>query len=173
MQLKVVYELTAIVIAVIIRCESVSPKTSTGYVTMAFTPYRKNSRTIGIGGYLNSSPRRPRRHRNRLRPLLSGHHHNDHHSDNYPEPYEDDYYDNHSSGSDRCNCKTKYVAIEVPKGSRKSKNRYRYRESQQQEYIAVPVETVSMNDGSDEDRAADKSEINEVVDEEKSKTDDK
>ena len=151
MDLKVILKLSVILFAVIIRCELVATEAKSGYVTMSFTPYNKNRKTIGIGGYLNGSPRRPRKNRNRFR----GHHH--HHNDHYPEPYEDEYYDNQGSGSDRCNCKTKYVAIEVPKGSRKDRQRYRYRESNQQQYIAVPVESVSMNEENGEEMADKKS----------------
>ena len=151
MYLKLLWNLsTILVLLVILNSDQATGKaTKTGYVEMQFTPYNKNRQSIGIGGYLNSSPRRPPRSKYRPRRPYKDHYQDYHDQQDYgyedEPPYEPS--DNDSSGSARCNCRTKYVAIEVPKGTkRKTKTKNRYRESNQQQYIAVPVETVSMND---------------------------
>ena len=150
--------ISAIVILILLKSDQVTTKTKNGYVEMQFTPYNKNRQSIGIGGYLNSSPRRPRRPQRKPRPQHH-HHYDDHHYDSHP-PYEDDpyeSYDNQIQGTDRCNCKTKYVAIEVPKGQQRSKkHRHRYpnRSKPKAQYVAVPVETISMNNGEEVKRKA-------------------
>jgi hypothetical protein len=118
-----------------------------GYVTMQFHPY-KNSRRypkpIAIGGYVNSSPRRPRKERPRnVLPKFED-----------DDDYDDEFYDHDSSSSvrssDRCNCQTKYVAIEVPKKTTNKKIRSRNRNSQR--LIASPVKTLSVTDEDNIDR---------------------
>jgi hypothetical protein len=119
-----------------------------GYVTMQFYPYRNSRRypnPIALGGYVNSSPRRPRKEKLR---------------NAFPKfeddaDYDDDFYDHDSSSSvrnDRCNCQTKYVAIEVPKKTTNKKIRSRNRIRNSQRLIASPVKTLSVTEEDNIDR---------------------
>ncbi len=120
-----------------------------GYVTMQFHPY-KNSRRypkpIAIGGYVNSSPRRPRKEM--LKNVFP--------KSEDDADYDDDFYDHDSSSSvrssDRCNCQTKYVAIEVPKKATNKKMRPRNRIRDSQRLIASPVKTLSITEEDNIDR---------------------